>query len=157
VAAGLKVFSLNWIALGIQRNFITLARVNGIDTAVWTVNEQQDINNVISWGVDGVISDYPDRVKIGDHMAAVNSSSTHVPEKEGMQWVTEVCQQLYSVERSANSVDLSAPMFANSPSILHLKSVSGCAKLARDGCLGSNSVSCYSTAQAVWRSIEKAL
>ncbi len=28
----------------------------------WTVNDSNDIKNVISWGVDGIISDYPDRV-----------------------------------------------------------------------------------------------
>jgi glycerophosphoryl diester phosphodiesterase len=29
---------------------------------VWTVNEPRDIARMIDWGVDGIISDYPDRV-----------------------------------------------------------------------------------------------
>ncbi|MCV9388311.1 glycerophosphodiester phosphodiesterase [Reichenbachiella ulvae] len=28
----------------------------------WTVNEEEDIKKVLNWGVDGIISDYPDRV-----------------------------------------------------------------------------------------------
>lgn len=28
----------------------------------WTVNESEEIKKVLSWGVDGIISDYPDRV-----------------------------------------------------------------------------------------------
>ncbi|MFY7782158.1 MAG: glycerophosphodiester phosphodiesterase family protein [Tagaea sp.] len=29
----------------------------------WTVNEAADIERVIGWGVDGLITDYPDRAK----------------------------------------------------------------------------------------------
>jgi glycerophosphoryl diester phosphodiesterase len=29
----------------------------------WTVNEPDDIRRVLGLGVDGIISDYPDRVK----------------------------------------------------------------------------------------------
>ena len=28
----------------------------------WTVNEKEDIRKVLDMGVDGIISDYPDRV-----------------------------------------------------------------------------------------------
>jgi len=33
----------------------------GMKVIPWTVNETQDIAMVLNWGVDGVISDYPDR------------------------------------------------------------------------------------------------
>ena len=33
-----------------------------VDVVVWTVNEPEDIRKVLTLGVDGIISDYPDRV-----------------------------------------------------------------------------------------------
>lgn len=40
-----------------------LARAHALDIAVipWTVNEQADIKRLIGWGVDGLITDWPDR------------------------------------------------------------------------------------------------
>jgi glycerophosphoryl diester phosphodiesterase len=38
------------------------ARKLGIRVVVWTVNEPVDIQRMLSLGVDGIISDYPDRV-----------------------------------------------------------------------------------------------
>ena len=37
-------------------------RERGIDLLVWTVNEKEDIKRMIALGVDGIISDYPNRV-----------------------------------------------------------------------------------------------
>ena len=37
-------------------------RAKDIELVVWTVNEVQDIQRMIQLGVDGIISDYPDRV-----------------------------------------------------------------------------------------------
>ncbi|MEP2024924.1 glycerophosphodiester phosphodiesterase family protein, partial [Reichenbachiella sp.] len=34
----------------------------GIQVIPWTVNETEDIQRVLDWGVDGIISDYPNRV-----------------------------------------------------------------------------------------------
>jgi glycerophosphoryl diester phosphodiesterase len=34
----------------------------GVEVIPWTVNEQADIRRLIAWGVDGIISDYPERV-----------------------------------------------------------------------------------------------
>ena len=34
----------------------------GIPVIPWTVNSPKDIRRLIAWGVDGIISDYPDRV-----------------------------------------------------------------------------------------------
>jgi len=30
---------------------------------VWTVNQPADMRRMMEWGVDGVISDYPDRLR----------------------------------------------------------------------------------------------
>lgn len=34
----------------------------GMKVIPWTVNEKEDIQKVLDWGVDGIISDYPNRV-----------------------------------------------------------------------------------------------
>ncbi len=39
------------------------AKALGLRVIVWTVNEIPDMNNVINLGVDGIITDYPDRLK----------------------------------------------------------------------------------------------
>lgn len=43
------------------------AQQAGLKVVVWTVNEPQDITRMIDFGVDGIISDYPDRLR---HIAA---------------------------------------------------------------------------------------
>jgi glycerophosphoryl diester phosphodiesterase len=40
--------------------FIHAAHAQGIPVHVWTVNEQADMLRLIVWGVDGIITDYPD-------------------------------------------------------------------------------------------------
>ncbi len=35
----------------------------GLRVVPWTVNEPEDIDRLLGWGVDGLISDYPDRVQ----------------------------------------------------------------------------------------------
>jgi glycerophosphoryl diester phosphodiesterase len=44
----------------------------GIPVIPWTVNEPGDIRRMLEWGVDGVISDYPDRVIAALDERAVN-------------------------------------------------------------------------------------
>lgn len=39
------------------------AQQAGLKVVVWTVNEPQDITRMIDFGVDGIISDYPDRLR----------------------------------------------------------------------------------------------
>jgi glycerophosphoryl diester phosphodiesterase len=39
------------------------ARALGLRVLVWTVNEHEDIEAMLALGVDGIISDYPDRVR----------------------------------------------------------------------------------------------
>jgi len=40
--------------------FIDLAHGAGLPVKVWTVNERADIDRLLGWGVDGIISDRPD-------------------------------------------------------------------------------------------------
>jgi glycerophosphoryl diester phosphodiesterase len=40
------------------------AKLLDLKVIVWTVNEPKDITQMLEWKVDGIISDYPDRVKI---------------------------------------------------------------------------------------------
>ena len=37
------------------------AQAAGIAVVPWTVNQEADLGRMIDWGVDGVITDYPDR------------------------------------------------------------------------------------------------
>jgi glycerophosphoryl diester phosphodiesterase len=39
------------------------AQALGLRVVVWTVNDPADMRRMIEWGVDGVISDYPDRLR----------------------------------------------------------------------------------------------
>ncbi len=47
----------------ITRESVRAAQQMGLKVVVWTVNEPQDIARMIEWGVNGIISDYPDRLR----------------------------------------------------------------------------------------------
>ena len=46
----------------VDSDFIDDARERGLKIFVYTVNDVEEIGGMISYGVDGIISDYPDRV-----------------------------------------------------------------------------------------------
>lgn len=46
----------------INQDSVRRLQSKGIQVIPWTVNEVEDIKRVLSFGVDGIISDYPDRV-----------------------------------------------------------------------------------------------
>src|SRR3954468_21811021 len=60
-AAGARTWSPDFRALTPQT--CAGARGLGLKVIPWTVNEPGDIRRVLGLGVDGIISDYPDRVK----------------------------------------------------------------------------------------------
>ena len=45
-----------------DRDLLEKLREEGIELVVWTVNDKKDIKRMIELGVDGIISDYPERV-----------------------------------------------------------------------------------------------
>jgi glycerophosphoryl diester phosphodiesterase len=58
-AAGGGVWSPDFRDLGASN--VEEAAARGIRIVPWTVNEESDLNRVLDYGVDGIISDYPDR------------------------------------------------------------------------------------------------
>lgn len=46
----------------VTQKMLEKLREKGIELVVWTVNEPKDIRRMLELGVDGIISDYPDRV-----------------------------------------------------------------------------------------------
>lgn len=60
-AAGGKLWSPHFSDLNQQR--LQRARELELRVVPWTVNEMQDMARLIDWGVDGIITDYPDRLR----------------------------------------------------------------------------------------------
>ena len=48
----------------LRKGFIAAAQQRGYLVQAWTINEQDAIESMLNLGVDGVISDYPNRVAI---------------------------------------------------------------------------------------------
>jgi glycerophosphoryl diester phosphodiesterase len=46
----------------VDKKMLETLREEDIELVVWTVNEKKDIRRMLTLGVDGIISDYPDRV-----------------------------------------------------------------------------------------------
>jgi len=46
----------------VRHQVINELHSNGVQVFVYTVNDPRDIELAVSWGVDGIISDYPDRI-----------------------------------------------------------------------------------------------
>lgn len=61
-AAGGHTWSPNFQAL--TAPLLKQAQSLGLKVVPWTVNEEADIERVLALGVDGIISDYPDRVRV---------------------------------------------------------------------------------------------
>ncbi len=57
-AAGGAVWSPDYRDLTLER--LREAQQLGLKVVVWTVNSEPDMRRLIEWGVDGIISDYPD-------------------------------------------------------------------------------------------------
>lgn len=46
----------------INPRFIRAAHAHNMEVHVWTVDEVEDMRRLLDWGVDGIMSDYPDRL-----------------------------------------------------------------------------------------------
>ena len=60
-AAGGKLWSPHFQDL--SQPVLTRARALNLRVIPWTVNEIPDMGRLIDWGVDGIITDYPDRLR----------------------------------------------------------------------------------------------
>lgn len=61
-ASKLDAYCVNPLHHLCSRSFIGKAHKRGLKVYPWTVNEPGDIEKMKNFGVDGIISDYPDRV-----------------------------------------------------------------------------------------------
>ncbi len=60
-AAGCGTWSMFWRNLSPE--LVAEAGSLGLKVLPWTVNEPADMRRLIAWGVDGIITDYPDRLR----------------------------------------------------------------------------------------------
>lgn len=61
-AEALAAYSVNTSIEFINREFVQDAHSRGLKVFIYTVNHPDDVKRMMSLGVDGVFSDYPDRV-----------------------------------------------------------------------------------------------
>ncbi len=59
----MKCYAAHPHKLCIRSDFVQKAHKNGLVINVWTINEDEDIRNMIEAGVDGIITDCPDKVR----------------------------------------------------------------------------------------------
>ena len=58
----MRAHSVNPYHRSIDTNFVKDVHSRGISVYPWIVDDPEDISKVVGMGVDGVISDYPERV-----------------------------------------------------------------------------------------------
>lgn len=56
-----EIYSCDFTLL--SGDIIREMQAKGMAVIPWTVNERKDMNQLLKWGVDGIITDYPDRTK----------------------------------------------------------------------------------------------
>jgi glycerophosphoryl diester phosphodiesterase len=62
-AAELGAWSINFNRKNVTKALVTEAHEQGLKVLAYTVNEPDDIDQMLRFGVDGLFSDYPDRVR----------------------------------------------------------------------------------------------
>ena len=60
---------------------VKAAQQLGLKVIPWTVNEPADMDRLIGWGVDGIISDYPDRLRAAMQRASLPLPAPLAPRK----------------------------------------------------------------------------
>ena len=63
VAHELSAFAINPNHKKLTENMVKQIQGEGFEVRTWTVNDATRIEKLASWGVDGIITDFPDRVK----------------------------------------------------------------------------------------------
>ena len=61
-AANLEAWSVNFDLKDVTQGLVDEAHEKGYRLLVYTVNNPADIQKMMAWEVDGLFSDYPDRV-----------------------------------------------------------------------------------------------
>jgi glycerophosphoryl diester phosphodiesterase len=46
----------------LTRRFVDAAHNRNLEVHAWTINDEEDMERMIALGVDGIITDYPDRL-----------------------------------------------------------------------------------------------
>jgi glycerophosphoryl diester phosphodiesterase len=64
-ARALRLWALHPNRAYVTPELVKAAHVSGMKLNAWTVNEPREIATFAEWGVDGVMSDYPERVPKG--------------------------------------------------------------------------------------------
>lgn len=49
----------------LKERYFKKAKGYGLQVYVYTINHQKDMKKLLDWGVDGIITDYPDRLSEG--------------------------------------------------------------------------------------------
>lgn len=62
IARGMRLWALHPNRSYVTPDLIRAAHTSGFKLQAWTVNEPREIALFAEWGVDGIMSDYPDRV-----------------------------------------------------------------------------------------------
>lgn len=62
LARELEVSALSFSKWLLRKKYVRQSRDRGYKVFVWTVNRRKNIDRMKKWGVDGIISDYPERV-----------------------------------------------------------------------------------------------
>ena len=60
-AAGCAAWSPNYHSMNVDR--VRAASALGLQVLPWTVNDAAEMDRLIAWGVDGIVTDYPDRLR----------------------------------------------------------------------------------------------
>ncbi len=63
-ARALNAWSVNFHAKSVGDSLVSDAHQEGFKVLVYTVNEAADLARVLAMGVDGIFSDYPDRLRL---------------------------------------------------------------------------------------------
>jgi glycerophosphoryl diester phosphodiesterase len=71
----------------LDREQLAEAHRHGLKVVVWTVNRPEDVTAALELGVDGIISDYPDRVRAELKRRAMALPPRHPPENEARTWL----------------------------------------------------------------------